>query len=251
MSEEPRFREALRSRQGKAEVEIRLEVGDYVAYGEEIVRVRAERPEEAERLAEVARDAISLDYQRAVRRDPAFGVEQIRMIGWSSGSTAYHNPGVSLEAVRNLRDILARWATNYEEVEGSDGTLPLVYPDGLVKRVLEALEAIAVVSTESLQPETFEEVLHAYRHVFSRLPEHLQRRGCTSVRRLVTGLGDLVLTPQLEDALEEVARTLRELGHADTADILERAKREMASTASTLGARSTRAQQATSNQGGQ
>lgn len=246
-----KLREALRSRQGEAEVELCLEVGNYVAYGEEVARVRAERPEEADRLAKVTREAISLDFQRAVKRDPSFGIEQIHMIGWSSGSTAYHNPGVALEAVRNLRDILARWAANYEEVEGSDGELPLVYPDGLVKRVIEALEAIAVVSTESLQPETFEEVLHAYRHTFPRLPEHLQERVCTSICRLVTGIGDLVLTPQLEKALEEVVRTLRELGHGETADVLKRVKQELASTAGRLGARSTRAQEATSNQASQ
>ena len=240
------LREALHTRRGEAEVEICKEIGEYVAYGEEVVRVRAEHLEEAERLARTAREALSLDYQRAVGRDPSFGVQQILMIGWSSASTAYHNPAVALEAVRNLRDIAARWAANYEEVEGSDGTLPLVYPDGLMKRVLDALEAIAVVSTESLQPETFEEVMHAYRYVFPRLPKHLQDRGATSLCRLVTGLGDLVLTRPLDGALETVAQTLRGAGYADTAEVIETARQQMASTVGKLGGRSTRAQQATS-----
>ncbi len=235
------LRKALRSARGKVEVEICIEVGNFAAYGEVLARARAERPDEAKRLAEAARASIALDYQRSVRRDPAFGVEQLHMIGWSSASSAYQNPGISMAVVRNLRDILARWAASYEEVEGSDGTLPLVYPDGLVKRVLESLEALAVVATESLQQETFVEVLHAYRLVVSRLPEHLQMRVCASVCRLVTALGDLVLTPQLEDVLEAFARTLAELGHADTADVLMTAKREMASRSGTLGARSTRA----------
>ena len=145
------LREALEQRRGEAEIELVLEIGDYAAYGDELARVRAERPEEAERLARVTEDALRLDYERATRRDPSFGVEQIRVIGWSSGSTAYHNPGIALEAVRNLRDVIARWVVNYEEVEGSGGQIPLVYPDGLVERALEAIGALAVVSTESLQ----------------------------------------------------------------------------------------------------
>ncbi len=240
------LRKALGSGRGKVEVEICIEVGNFVAYGDELARARAERPDEARRLANAARGSIALDYQRSVRRDPAFGVEQLHMIGWSSASSAYQNPGISMAVVRNLRDILARWAASYAEVEGSEGTLPLVYPDGLVKRVLESLEALAVVSTESLQQETFVEVLQAYRLIFPRLPEQLQARGCASVCCLVTALGDLVLTPQLENALERFARTLLELGHADTANVLMRAKREMASRSGALGARSTRAQQASS-----
>ncbi|MDX1419220.1 MAG: DUF2254 family protein [Rubricoccaceae bacterium] len=244
------LREALATRRGEVEVEIPLEIGDYVAYGEELARVRAAVPEEAHRLAEVARKAVELDYQRAVRRDPSFGIEQIRMIGWSSGSTAYHNPSIAQEAIRNLRDIVARWTENYDEVEGSGGSLPLVYPDGLVQRALTAMESLAVVATESLQPKTFEEVLHAYSHVFGQLPEHLQDRTAISMGRLVTALGDLVLTPQLEKALGEVAQTLRASGYGNAADVVETATQQMASGAGTLAARATRVKEATSDASG-
>ena len=241
------LRAALGERSGEAEVECVLEIGEYAAYGDELVRVRAERPEDAERLARVARDAVRLDYQRATRRDPSFGVEQLRVMGWSSGSTAYHNPGVALEAVRNLRDVVARWMVNYDEVEGSGGQIPLVYPDGLVERALEAIGALAVVSTESLQFATYEGAVRAYEGVFARLPDHLQDRVAASLRRLVTGLGDHILTQSLEEALTAIAHTLRTEGHADTADVVETARRQMASVAGSLAARSTRAQEATSD----
>ncbi len=244
------LKKALQGRRGEAEVELRLEVGDYASYGDELARVRAEDPAEAERLAGVTRKAIRLDSQRATERDPSFGVDQILMIGWSSGSTARHNPGVALDAVRNLRDIVARWTVNYEEVEGSDGTIPLVYPDGLVQKAIGAMEAIAVVATESMQSVTFEEVMHAYRHVFHKLPEKLQDRAAVSLCRLVTGLGDLLLTPQLESALDGVARTLRDAGYPDNADVVEASTREMASTAGTLAARSTRVSVARSDHSG-
>ena len=244
------LREALRTRRGEVEVEVRLEIGDYVAYGDELARVRAAIPEEAERLARAAREALVLDYQRATRRDPSFGVQQILMIGWSSGSTAYQNPGIALDAIRNLRDIIARWCVDYDAVEGSPGTLPLVYPDGLAERAVDALGAFGVVSTESLQFLAFEEVMRAYVHVFGQLPEHLQDRVAATLRRLVTGLGDHVLTCSLEDALEEAERTFREEGYADAADALQTARRQMVSVAGTLAARSNRAQLATDEQGG-
>lgn len=243
----PALRKALQARQGEAEVEIRLEIGDYVSYDEELARVRAAVPEEAERLARATKAALQLDYQRATRRDPAFGIQQILMIGWSSGSTAYHNPGVAAESVRNLRDVVARWSEDYDAVEGSPGSIPLVYPDGLVERALEALEALAVVSTESLQYPTFEEVMRAYARLFGRLPAHLQDRVGTALHRLVTGLGDHVMTRSLEEALEEMVGALRAAGHAETADVVETALQQMASTAGTLAARSTRVQEATSS----
>jgi hypothetical protein len=172
------------------------------------------------------------------------------VIGWSSGSTAYHNPDIALEAVRNLRDIIDRWVVNFEEVEGSGGRIPLVYPDGLVERALEAIGALAVVSTESLQFATYEEAVRAYEGVFTRLPDHLQDRVVTSLRRIVTGLGDHVLTRSLEEALTAVVRTLREEGYADAADAVETARQQMASVAGSLAARSTRAQEVTSAGGG-
>lgn len=236
--------EALESRRGEAEIEIRREIGDFVAYGEELALVRAAHPDEAHRLAGRARDAISLDYQRAVERDPSFGVQQILMIGWSSGSTAYHNPGVAMEAIRNLRDLASRWSANYEEVEGSDGTIPLVYPDGLLERVIDSISDIGVVSTESIQPDTFEEVMHTYRQIFPNLPEHLQDRTATSIRRMVTGMADLILTRPLQGSLEALEPILREAGYAETADILRDAREQMLSATGRLGARSTRAQQA-------
>lgn len=244
------LRKALDPLQGPVEVEICREIGDFVAYGDILARVRAERHDDAHRLADAVKEALKLDFERATWRDPAFGVEQLRVAGWSSGSTAYHNPGVAAEAVRNLRDILARWSASYEDLEASDGTLPIVYPDGLVQRVLEALEAIAVVATESLQPDTFAEVLRAYHHAFTDLPAHLQERTATSVSRLLTGLGDLVLTPPLQGALRGLARQLRETGHEDVAARVETASLQMASTAGHLAARSTRVKQATSDTAG-
>lgn len=244
------LREALRSQRGKVEIEFRVEIGDYVAYGQELAQVRAELPQEAERLAPVTKQAMKLDYQRAVQQDPSFGINQILMIGWSSGSTAQQNPGVTAESIHNLRDIIARWVANYDEVEDSDGTLPLVYPDGLVEDALIALESLAMVATESLQAPTFGEVMDAYHYLFPRLPHHLQERAATSLCRLVTGLGDLVMTPTLEKSLRSVVETLRKAEYGETADAVETAKRQMASAAGELAARSTRVQAAKPNGSG-
>lgn len=235
---------ALRNRQGEAEVEICVEIGDYVAYGEETARVRAEFPADVERLSKAAREAVVLDAQRAVERDPSFGVQQILMIGWSSASTAYHNPGIAMEAVRNLRDLAARWSANFQEIEDSDGTIPLVYPDGLVQRVVDAMEAIGIASTESLQFATFQEVVCSFNRIYNDLPEKLQERTEIALCHLLTGLGDHVLAQPLQRALTEMADTLRADGRTETADALEAACHQMAGISGELNARSTRAKEA-------
>lgn len=238
------LRRALQTRKVEAEIEILPEIGNYVAYGEVMARVRAETRAEAERLAQVTRAALRLDYRRAVKRDPSFGIEQLLMIGWSSGSTAEHNPGVAAESVRNLRDIAARWAETYESVEQSDGEIPLVYPDGLMKRVFDAFQALAGVSSESLQTPLFEEVLHAYILLIPRLPEELLDQLVDSLGRLMTALGDLVMTRMLDEAMEKLAVALSNRGREEAAARIRDAKREMASLSWGIEGRSTRAQEA-------
>lgn len=237
----------LEGSDGKVEVEFRIEVGDYVAYGEEVARVRAERREESERLAAATRDIVVLDSQRATARDPSFGVEQLQMAGWSSGSSAFQNPGVAMEAVRNLRDVIARWAVDFEQEEASGSRLPIVYPDGLVIRAIDAVESVGVASTESLQAPTLEEVFRAYRNLLPDLPESLRDRVEGSIRRLLTGVADHVLTRPLESEMKKLARALREVGSVATAEGLEDALEGLREVSGQVAARSNRAQLASSD----
>lgn len=67
------------------------------------------RAHDVSSLESLIRKAVSLEYQRDLDTDPAYGIEQLVTIGWTSISTAKSNPGPGLLAIWNLRDLLARW----------------------------------------------------------------------------------------------------------------------------------------------
>ena len=64
--------------------------------------------EDATLLENVVQCAVHMERQRDIVRDPAYGVEQLEMIGWTSISSAKSNPVPGLYAIQSLRDVLAR-----------------------------------------------------------------------------------------------------------------------------------------------
>lgn len=84
--------------------------------------------------------AYRLERQRDLDNDPAFGVEQLVNIAWTSISTAKSNPAPGLLIIRSLRDLLARWAcdTDGDEITEGEEALPIVYPDALLSEMMDA-----------------------------------------------------------------------------------------------------------------
>ena len=202
---------AARHASAGAEVILDVSLGTFVATGDSLARVRSEDTEQAGMLARAVEEDIRLERQRDIATDPANGIEEILTIAWTSISTSKSNPAPGLQAIRSLRDLLARWADEERGARGdaaSEGSLPVVYHDTVIMRVLDALESLAVVSTESMQHQAFTEVARALAALFDRLPEPQQARASDVVLRMVTGLGDHVLTAELENALRELARAL-------------------------------------------
>ena len=54
--------------------------------------------------------------------------------------------------------------------------LPVVYTDNGFSRLMDAFETLAVVSSESMQHQSFAEVIHTLTVMFVRLPPEQQRR---------------------------------------------------------------------------
>src|SRR5665809_111538 len=70
------------------EILILLSIGDYVTIHDVIAEIRADVAEDALALEQAVRTALVLAEQRDLGTDPAFGIEQLLTIGWSSISTA-------------------------------------------------------------------------------------------------------------------------------------------------------------------
>jgi uncharacterized membrane protein len=138
------------------EVIVLASIGDYVAFGEPVVEIRTAGTAVAPSLMTTIEKAVILEEQRDLDTDPAFGIEQIETIGWTSISTAKSNPGPGLLTIWHLRDLLARWCYGDAAFGAENSTTPgqaahVVYYDNLPERLMQAFESLVIVSSESMQ----------------------------------------------------------------------------------------------------
>lgn len=203
----------------QAEVILRLPVGGYAAWHDPLAEVRALSPDEAIALAAATTRAIRLDRERDLDADPGYGVEQIATIGWTSISSAKQDPQSGVGAVRNLRDLLARWTAADDAAAAPAGQKPLavVYPDTLLDQVLAALEAMAVAATESRQQQTLAALLGGLAVTVDRLPAPLQERTAGLVRRSLDRMSGQVPTAEFDAARRAIAAAFSSVGMDTTA----------------------------------
>jgi hypothetical protein len=246
----PPIRAAALRAGGDVEVVLQVAIGAFVAYGDPIAEVRAESAEGASEMAVTTRGAIRLELQRNLDIDAAYGLEELEMIAWTSISTAKASPGPGLLAIRSLRDLLARWAMETTAASDSatartidneaDEEAPVVYTDDTLDRLFDALESLAVVSTESMQHQVFTEIVLTLAMMFERLPPDLQARSEQVILRILTGMGDHMLTMRLEIELTALATALRRGGAEDTAAAVDAARQALGQSLGTLHSRATR-----------
>ena len=226
-------------RNHECEIRLKVSIGTYVAFQDVVAEVFAANHEVAERVAELAGRAIRLERQRDVATDPAHGLEQLEAIAWTSISSSKSNPAPGLLAVRALRDTLARWSQE-EPVPAVARVLPLVYHDSTFDHLLNTFESLAVVSTESMQHQTFTEVVDTFASMFERIPKAYEPRFEDVILRIITGLADHVLTAELDGALRELRETLLRASRQETAELVAEAHRAMRAARGHLHSRSTR-----------
>lgn len=234
----------MRRAPGVAEIIVLVSIGSYVAFGDAVVSVRG-KIDDAKAIEDAVRGAVCLERQRNLARDPAYGVEQLATISWTSISTAKSNPEPGLLVIRRLRDVLARWAAEaIEEGEppGAAGEpeATVVYPDNVLSQLMDAFESLAVVSSVSMQHQAFAEVARTFATTFDRLPTDLQARAEELIRRILPALGDHVLTADLDAALADLTGALEEAGRRAAADGVRAAREGLAGTVGELNSRATR-----------
>lgn len=237
--------QACAAARGEVEVVLEVSIGSFVAFGETIAQVKAASPEDAAAVAARVAAAVRLERQRRLEGDPGYGIEQLLTIAWTSVSTAKSNPAPGLLVIRNLRDLLSRWVCAPDNAAQDDaeqaGALPLVYHDDVLDDIMDALESIAVVSSESMQHQSWAEVARTFALIFDRLPAPQQERAEDVIRRLLSCLGDFVCTADLDAALSRLARVLEAAARFETAREVRAAQTQMRASIGQLHSRSTRA----------
>ena len=226
----------------RAEVALHLPLGSYAAFGDPLAELRASPTDDVSRLAAAVARAITLQRERDLERDPAFGLEQIETIAWTTISTSKQDPNPGLEAVRNLRDLLARWAVADLEETGEAGEecLAIVYPDDVVERLLGTIESLTIVASESMQHHVYADILRGLATTMDRLPPPLAKRTEELVLRSLAGLGDQMLSAELEAALDQIATALDEAERGEGAAAVRAARGELAMSVGRLNSRATR-----------
>lgn len=228
----------------KTEIVLFVSIGSYVAFEDQIAEVKAETIDDAKKIVRAVQSAVRLDRQRDITVDPAYGIEQLSMIAWTSISTAKSNPAPGLLTIHSLRDVLSRWSAG-EVINKNKMTieeaLPVVYTDNTFAQLMDAFETFAIVSSESMQHQNFIAVLQTFTLMFDRLPEEWRQRAEDIILRILSALGDFVLTAKLEDALVLLAAKLDASGKNETASAILQAKEKLALSVGELNSRSTRA----------
>jgi len=225
------------------EIVLTASLGSYVAMHDTIAEVRADSVKKVAEICDVVRRAIHLELQRDLAEDAAYGIEELATIGWTSVSTAKSNPSPGLLVIRSLRDLLARWsheASDTDDANGPDEGSAVVYSDDVFGHLLNGFENLAVVASESMQPQTAAEFYRTFAIMFERVPRDWQARAEDMIRRSLSALGDHVLTWELDDALSTLIRTLDGAGRIETAAEVRAAQVTLAASIGKPGSRSTR-----------
>ena len=235
------IRDAIRATGGEVEVVLRATLGAYVVFGQLLADVSAARREDAIAIADVLEDAIEREATRDIASDPLDGIEELETIAWTSISTAQSDPDAGVLTIYSLRDILARWCGASQEP--SDDATPVVYADDVLARLVSAHESLAVVASESMQHQSYAEILRTFDLLFDRMDAAMQARVEDVVLRSLSGLGDHILSAELDTRLDAMTATFERAGRRETAAAVREARQRLARSIGKLAGRGTRAQQ--------
>ena len=219
----------------RIQVVFRVSIGSYVAHGDTIAHVAAETCEDADAMLGAIVDRVHIERQRNVRIDPAYAIAQLETIGWTSVSSAKHNPAAGLLVVQNLRDILARWATTpMDRAAPAETGFSAVYEDNTLEALMNAFASLAVVSSESRQHMVFSAILQALAQTFERLESTVRPRIEDLVLRMLPALVDHAPTRELDVALSHLCAVLQAASCGATAAAVSAARSQLDRSIGTL-----------------
>ncbi len=233
-----RIYEAIKKAKGEVEVVLTISMGEYVTFKQEIAFVTSEHSADGEIVGNAVAKYISIHEKVDIGWDPFGGIVEIETIGWTSISTAKSNPAPGLIAIRALSTLLSRWS--YTNMEPGENSYPIVYKDNVVARLMDTFTTLTVAASESMQHQSFIEILQAVTLVFSHLSSQNKIRAEDFILRILSAMGEFVLTLPLEISLNKLVQTLLESGSEDIAKAVETAKNKLSRTIGKLNSRSTR-----------
>ena len=176
---------------------------------------------------------------RDIRVDPCYGIESLVNIAWTSISTSKQDAAPGRLVILTLRDLFGRFAALDGDLDPAARGNPVVYNHDVNTAMWDALDSLAEVCAESMQSHNLAEVVRSLAAVCSRLDEADQRHVAEAAMRIVSGLGDHVLTKSLDSAMVELADVLEHHHHGE-AKRVRVARDELASTIGVLNSRATR-----------
>ncbi|MEH3148663.1 MAG: DUF2254 domain-containing protein [Methylobacterium frigidaeris] len=224
-----------------AEIEIIARVGTNVAFRDPLYRVHARQPLPADTLAdleEAVGTSFKIEPRRTIDRDAGFGIEQLYSIAWTTASTSKQNPQPAILVCHCLRDIIARWsrADPFPERPSSR----VVYSDRAVDDAISAIASIGVAASESMQSTLAAEIWRTLATLIDDVSAERLPALTDTVRRLISSLGDHVLTCDLEQELNRCRIALNNRGEGPVADMVQEAACKLATSIGELNARGTR-----------
>ena len=210
------------------EIVLLVSIGTFVAYQDPLAEIKMQQAggDKLDKIEAKLHQALFLADNRNIAADPAYGIEQLVSIAWTSTSPSKSNPNPGLLTVYRLRDLLSRWAIHPKEPVNPI-PIPVVYHDDVYDHLMSAFEDLAVISSASLQHMVFTEVIHSLAMIFDRLPSELQQRASDIIMRILTAMGDHVLTHQLDVNLSNLVRVLNECSFQETAIAVRQAQVDM------------------------
>lgn len=214
---------ALDGAEKSLEIELSVSVGTYVAWNDLLARIHGATAKSTDLLCEAIQRTVIIERLRDIDTDPAYGISQLERIGWTTISSAKSSPGSGAHAIRALRDLLARWADE-SIYDPAVEVLPVVYTDTVFVDILNKLESLAVASVESMQHQSFVQILRAFALTANRLPVAQRNAITTMIDRIIPLIGEHMGTGDMGAALRETAVALTASGRSDIAKRIQSAK---------------------------
>ncbi len=214
--------------EGLAEACLLVTLGDYVAYVGPLGTVKGDEAARSERAGEALRRAIKLDRERRGDLDATLAIEELGNIAWSTMSSSKHNPQTGWAAVRQLRDLVGRSASQPEPALGEgERVLPIVYADTGIDRLLDTLLSLVVVTAESRQSESAAQVLAAFADGLGVVDEDALSSVEPSLIRTLPAIEEQVLGRPLESALGSLVEALEGRDRGGAARLVEELRARM------------------------
>lgn len=212
-----RLAEGMKEIAGEVEVELLVSMGSYVPFDYKIALIRAFDRESAKKVAKLLCTAVRIARQRDITQDPAYGIGQLENIGWTAISTAKSKPSTGAQIIRALGNVLLY--RGRDDQKPATQVLPIVYHDTVQAKLFDALENLVVVSSESLQHQSYYRILNTLGLAYSKLNQQGQERIENIILTALSVLDKHTLTANLDQTLGNMCnlmKTNNRLGMADT-----------------------------------